>query len=134
MKKLKTLLLVGALGGIVAAAAKKLQAGGGSTASTWQSATDSRPSAPEPAPAPTDVDAAPEELLVDNAPAPADLPDEPVTPEAAGPQSTAPVEERSDPVEDLSAEDTMERLDPAAPDPLTDPLPEVTGEDDQPRS
>ncbi|MFC5729308.1 MULTISPECIES: hypothetical protein [Nocardioides] len=105
MKKLKTLVLVGALGGIVAAVAKKLQAGGAGTGSSWQSATGSRPSASEPPPAPMDVDAAPEEVLVDNAPAPADLPDE-------------------------LPEDSAERL---APDPLTDPLPEVTGEDDEPR-
>lgn len=110
MKKLKTLLMVGALGGIVAAVAKKLQAGGAGSASTWQSATDTRPSAPEPPRAPMDVDAAAEEVLVDNAPGPADLPEEPASPE-----------------------DTIERLDPAAPDPLTDPLTEIDGEDDQPR-
>jgi predicted lipid-binding transport protein (Tim44 family) len=130
MKKLKTLLMVGAVGGIVAAVAKKLQAGSGGSAPSWQSATDSRPSPSAPAPAPTDMSAVPDEQLVDNAPAPAELPDEPVTPEAAGPQSTAPIDERT---EDLSAEDTIERLEPATPDPLTDPLPEVTGEDDQPR-
>lgn len=37
MKKLKTLLLVGALGAVVAVVAKRLQGGGGGQA-TWQSA------------------------------------------------------------------------------------------------
>lgn len=116
MKKLRTLVLVGALGAVVAAVAKKLQAGQ-TGAATWQSADPVR-SAPEQsapaAPAATDVEAVPEEQLVDNAPAPSDAPsiDPEVEADLAGPQSVAP-----DPLTD------------PLPDPLTDPLPEQTAGD-----
>ena len=56
MKKLKTLVLVGALGAVVSAIAKKLQAGGAGASAGWQSA--------DPAPAPVDVESAPEDELV----------------------------------------------------------------------
>lgn len=119
MKKLRTLVLVGALGAVVAAVAKKLQAGQ-TGAATWQSADPVRSaperSAPEApaAPAATDVEAVPEEQLVDNAPAPSDAPsiDPEVEADLAGPQSVAP-----DPLTD------------PLPDPLTDPLPEQTAGD-----
>ncbi|TNM38461.1 hypothetical protein FHP29_14520 [Nocardioides albidus] len=109
MGKLKSLVVLGALGGLVAAVAKKLQAGR-DEGSLWQSAPDSgapgapaRPTPPLP-PEPTEPPAppapAPDELLVDNAPEPIDEPED--APQDA-PESPA-VGDR--------------------PDPLTDPLPE----------
>lgn len=113
MKKLKTLVLVGALGGVVAAIAKRLQAGEASSGSSWQSAGG--PSGSGSGATPSAVADTPEETLVDNAPAPAGMPDLPdsVMPDAAGPQSTSELPEGA-----------------SAPDPLTDPLPEFPGEDE----
>lgn len=101
MGKLKKLVVLGALGAIVSAVAKKLQAGGNE--SPWQSApepvTPAVPTPPTPPtpPAPPAPVEAPDELLVDNAPEPIDEPDQ-------VPPPPAPADER--------------------PDPLTDPLPE----------
>ncbi len=82
MGKLKKLFVLGAVGAGVTAIAKKLQAGGGSPAEVWQSAPE-RESAPRPTeavpptpapPTPAPVEETPDELLVDNAPAP-EVPD-----------------------------------------------------------
>lgn len=95
MGKLKKLVVLGALGAIVTAVAKKLQAGGNE--SPWQSAPEpATPAAPTP-PTPPAATEAPDELLVDNAPEPIDEPDQVPPPPAVA-------DER--------------------PDPLTDPLPE----------
>ncbi|GAA4083307.1 hypothetical protein ACFFOS_16395 [Nocardioides kongjuensis] len=98
MGKLKKLVVLGALGAIVTAVAKRLQGG---NESPWQSApeptsptTPPVPPTPPTPPAPTE---APDELLVDNAPAPIDEPEQ-------VPPPPAPADAR--------------------PDPLTDPLPE----------
>lgn len=95
MGKLKKLVVLGALGALVSAVAKKLQAGG-DEASLWQSAPEPvTPSVPTPPVPPASP--APDELLVDNAPEPVDAPDQvPPPPAPAG----------------------------GRPDPLTDPLPE----------
>jgi hypothetical protein len=94
MGKLKKLVVLGALGAIVSAVAKKLQGG---NESPWQSAPEPTPPVPPTPPTPPAPAEAPDELLVDNAPEPIDGPDQ-------VPQPPAPADAR--------------------PDPLTDPLPE----------
>ena len=125
--KLRKLVLVGAMGAIVAAVAKKLQAGQGGSASLWQSAADdASPSTPAPA---TASAPAASEQLVDNAPAPADTEVGEASDAAAAAEPD--LSEMPPPVPSPNHPEANEPP-PATPDPLTDPLPEVTGED-QPR-
>ncbi|WP_435769675.1 hypothetical protein [Nocardioides sp. SYSU DS0651] len=94
MKKLKRLVLISALGAVVAAVARKMQSGQPGSGSTWQSADAGVGSAAGAGDGAGDG-AGGGEQLVDNAPSPAgmpempELPDEPVMPDAVGPQALA---------------------------------------------